>query len=201
MKMSAERRLAAPRETVWAALNDLDTLRYSIPGCDRLERLTDNVLVAAVTTKVGPVAATFKGTLTLSDVDPPNGYTIAGEGQGGAAGFATGRAKVRLLAVDSDTVLTYEVDATVGGKLAQIGSRMIDATAHKVAGEFFERLAARLEPRLEPRSEPRLEPRSEPGDDQAGVRDALSRSGLRPLIWVPLLIALVVLILYLFSSL
>jgi uncharacterized protein len=189
MKMSAERRLAAPRETIWAALNDLDTLRNSIPGCDKLERLTDNVLVAEVTTKVGPVAATFKGTLTLSDVDPPNGYTIEGEGQGGAAGFATGRAKVRLLAVDSDTVLTYEVDATVGGKLAQIGSRLIDATAHKVAGEFFERLAARLEPR------------SEPGEDRAGVPDALSRSGLRPLIWVPLLIALVVLILYLFSSL
>jgi carbon monoxide dehydrogenase subunit G len=188
MKMSEERRLAAPRETVWAALNDLDTLRASIPGCDKLERVSDTVMVAEVKTKVGPVAATFKGRLTSSDIDAPNGYTLEGEGQGGAAGFAAGRAKVRLLAIDDDTVLKYEVDVTVGGKLAQLGSRLIDATARKLADEFFDRFAARFEPPLEP-------------GDRAELPEALSRGGLRPLIWVPLLIALVTLILYVFSSL
>ncbi|MGE5442939.1 MAG: CoxG family protein [Bacteroidota bacterium] len=182
--MSEERRLAAPRETVWAALNDLDTLRASIPGCDKLEGVSDTVMVAEVKTKVGPVAATFKGRLTSSDIDAPNGYTLEGEGQGGAAG----RAKERLLAVDDDTVLKYEVDVTVGGKLAQLGSRLIDATARKLADEFFDRFAARFEPR------------SEPGD-RAELPEAPSRGGLRPLIWVPLLIALVTLILYVFSSL
>jgi hypothetical protein len=189
MRISEERRLAAPRETVWAALNDLEVLRTSIPGCDKLERVSDTVMAAEVKTKVGPVAATFKGRLTLSDVDPPNGYTLEGEGQGGAAGFASGRAKVRLVAVDADTVLNYEVDATVGGKLAQIGSRLLDATAHKLAGEFFDRLAARLQPR------------SEPEGERADLPDERTRGGLRPLIWVPLLIALVALILYVFSSL
>ena len=189
MRLSEERRLAAPRETVWAALNDLEVLRASIPGCDKLEKVSDTVMVAEVKTKVGPVAATFKGRLRLSDIDPPNGYTLEGEGQGGAAGFASGRAKVRLVAVDADTVLTYEVDATVGGKLAQIGSRLLDATAHKLAGEFFDRLAARLQPR------------SEPGGERADLPDERTRGGLRPLIWVPLLIALVALILYVFSSL
>jgi uncharacterized protein len=189
MKISEERRLAAPREAVWAALNDLDTLRASIPGCDKLERVSDTVMVAEVKTKVGPVAATFKGRLTSSDIDPPNGCTLEGEGQGGAAGFAAGRAKVRLLAVDGDTVLKYEVDATVGGKLAQLGSRLIDATARKLADEFFNRFAARFEPR------------SETGKDRAETPEAPSRGGLRPLIWVPLLIALVALILYVFSSL
>ena len=188
MKISEERRLAAPRETVWAALNDLEVLRASIPGCDKLERLSDSVMVAEVRTKVGPVAATFKGRLTLSDIDPLNGYTLEGEGQGGAAGFASGRTKVRLLAVDADTVLTYEVDATVGGKLAQIGSRLLDATAHKLADEFFDRLATRLQPRPEQ-------------GERADLPDGRARGGLRPLIWVPLLIAVVALILYLFSSL
>lgn len=189
MKISEERRLAAPRETVWAALNDLEVLRTSISGCDKLERVSDTVMVAEVKTKVGPVAATFKGRLTLSDIDPPNGYTLEGEGQGGPAGFASGRAKVRLLAVDAGTVLTYEVDATVGGKLAQIGSRLLDATAHKLAGEFFDQLAMRLQPRPEAEGE------------QADLPDERARGGLRPLFWVPLLIALVTLILYVFSSL
>ncbi len=103
MRIFEERRLAAPRETVWAALNDLEVLRTSIPGCDKLERVSDTVMAAEVKTKVGPVAATFKGKLMLSDVDPPNGYTLEGEGQGGAAGFASGRAKVRLVAVDAAT--------------------------------------------------------------------------------------------------
>ena len=189
MKISGERRLAAPRETVWAALNDLEVLRASIPGCDKLEKVSDTVMVAEVKTKVGPVAATFKGRLRLSDIDPPNGYTLEGEGEGGAAGFASGRTKVRLLAVDADTVLSYEVDATVGGKLAQVGSRLLDATAHKLAGEFFDRLAARLQPRPEAEGE------------RADLPEERARGGLRPPIWVPLLIAVVALILYLFSSL
>jgi uncharacterized protein len=184
MQMSAERHLAAPREAIWAALNDLDTLRDCIPGCEKLERVDENIIAAEVMAKVGPVATRFKGTLTVSDIDPPNGYTLNGKGQGGAAGFANGRAQVRLLAEDSGTTLKYEVDATVGGKLAQVGSRLIDATTRKLADDFFERLAARLAP-------------AQP----AATADEPERSGLRPLIWVPLLIAFVLLILYIFNKL
>jgi len=137
MDMKGEERIPAPREAVWEALNDPEVLKASIPGCQELEKTSDTGFSATVQAKVGPVKAKFKGEVSLSDIDPPNGYTISGEGKGGAAGFAKGGAKVSLAEDSGETVLSYEVDANVGGKLAQIGSRLIDSTAKKMAGDFF----------------------------------------------------------------
>jgi carbon monoxide dehydrogenase subunit G len=137
MDMKGQYRIPAPRAAVWAALNDLEVLKAAIPGCDAIQRLSETEIEATVTAKIGPVKASFKGAVTLSDIDPPNGYTIRGEGKGGPAGFAKGGAVVRLKEEGADTVLSYEVDASVGGKLAQIGARLIDSTAKKLADEFF----------------------------------------------------------------
>jgi carbon monoxide dehydrogenase subunit G len=139
MDMNGEVRIPAPREAVWRALNDPEILKQSIPGCEEIEKTSDTELTAKVTAKVGPVKARFGGKVTLSNLDPPNGYTITGEGQGGAAGFAKGGANVTLLPDEGGqgTLLRYEVHAAVGGKLAQIGSRLIDGTARKMAEEFF----------------------------------------------------------------
>jgi carbon monoxide dehydrogenase subunit G len=142
MDMKGEYRIPAPRAAVWAALNDVDVLKAAIPGCDSINRLSDTEIEATVTAKIGPVKASFKGLVTLSDIDPPNGYTIRGEGKGGPAGFAKGGAKVRLVDVGSETILSYEVDASVGGKIAQIGARLIDSTAKKLADEFFAKFSA-----------------------------------------------------------
>ncbi|MBT4169037.1 MAG: carbon monoxide dehydrogenase subunit G, partial [Rhodospirillaceae bacterium] len=137
MDLTGEYRIAASRERVWAALNDPEILKAAIPGCNTLDAVGDDSFTATVTAKVGPVKAKFQGQVTLSDMDPPNGYTIQGEGKGGAAGFAKGGAKVTLVEDGDGTLLQYEVNANVGGKLAQIGSRLIDGTAKKLAGEFF----------------------------------------------------------------
>jgi carbon monoxide dehydrogenase subunit G len=141
MDMTGEYRIAAPRAAVWAALNDPEILRQSIPGCDEIDKTSDTEFTAKVTAKVGPVKARFGGKVTLSDIDPPNGYTISGEGSGGAAGFAKGGAKVSLTDDGAETVLRYSVQANVGGKLAQIGSRLIDGTARKMAEDFFGRFS------------------------------------------------------------
>ena len=137
MDIKGEYFIPVPRPQVWAALNDVDVLKQAIPGCDSMNRLSDTEIEATVTAKVGPVKATFKGQVTLSDLDPPNGYSIRGEGKGGVAGFAKGGAKVRLTDAPGGTTLQYDVDAAVGGKLAQIGARLIDGTARKLADEFF----------------------------------------------------------------
>ena len=142
MDMSGERRIPAPREKVWAALNDPETLRTSIPGCETLERLEDNSLKATASVKVGPISAKFAGKVQLLDLDPPNGYRIEGEGQGGVAGFAKGGAVVKLVSDGVDTILSYEVKAQVGGKIAQLGARLIDATAKQMADAFFDRFTA-----------------------------------------------------------
>jgi uncharacterized protein len=141
VQMAGEQRIAAPRESVWAALNDPEVLKACIPGCQSLEKIDDNRLRATVTIKVGPITARFNGEVTLSDFDPPNSYRIAGEGQGGAAGFAKGGAAVRLGDDAGATMLAYEVTAQVGGKLAQLGGGLIDATAKSLAAAFFKRLA------------------------------------------------------------
>jgi carbon monoxide dehydrogenase subunit G len=141
MDMTGEYRIPASRETVWNALNDPEVLKQCIPGCDELEKKSETEYAAKVTAKVGPVKAKFGGAVTMSDLDPPNGYTISGEGSGGAAGFAKGGAKVALKEDGGDTVLSYTVNATVGGKLAQIGSRLIDSTAKKMANDFFGKFA------------------------------------------------------------
>jgi carbon monoxide dehydrogenase subunit G len=147
MQMTDSQRIAAPREQVWTALNDPEVLKRCIPGCESLEMTSPNEMTASVVLKVGPVKAKFAGKVTLSDLDPPNGYRITGEGSGGVAGFAKGGATVRL---EEDgpaaTILHYEVDAQIGGKLAQLGGRLIDSTAKKLAAEFFDNLAGILAP-------------------------------------------------------
>jgi len=138
MDMTGEYRIAAPRQAVWAALNDPEVLRAVIPGCETLTQSSPNELEAKVKAKVGPVSASFTGKVTLSELNPPESYVISGEGSGGVAGFAKGGAKVMLAEDGPDaTILTYEAKADVGGKLAQIGSRLIQGTAKKMADEFF----------------------------------------------------------------
>lgn len=145
MKMSGEYVIPADRQAVWDALNDPQALKDSIPGCESVDRVGDNEFESVVAAKVGPVRARFKGKIQLQNLDPPNGYTISGEGSGGAAGFAKGSANVNLSDAEGGTKLAYDVDATVGGKLAQIGQRLIDGTARKMADEFFANFAARFE--------------------------------------------------------
>ena len=149
MDMTGEFVIPAPRQKVWEALNDPAVLQQCIPGCETIEKLSDTELQAKVVAKVGPVRAHFGGKVTLSDLDPPNGYTIAGEGSGGAAGFAKGSATVRLVETPGSTDLHYEVKAQIGGKLAQLGARLIDATAKKLAGEFFEKFGEAVAPPAE----------------------------------------------------
>ena len=137
MEMSGEQLIPAPQRVVWDALNDPAMLKASVPGCESIERTGDNEYQVQMVARVGPVSAKFKGKLTLSDVQPPDSYSIAFEGQGGAAGFAKGGAHVRLAPEAEKTKLSYDVKASVGGKLAQIGSRLVDAAAKKVADDFF----------------------------------------------------------------
>jgi len=139
MDMMGEERIAANRESVWAALNDVAVLKQCIPGCESLEKTSDTDMAAKVKLQVGPVRAAFTGKVTLSDIDPPNGYRISGEGQGGVAGYAKGGAVVRLIEEGAGTLLKYEAKADVGGKLAQLGGRLIDSTAKKLAGDFFQK--------------------------------------------------------------
>lgn len=137
MKMTGEYVVPAPQQTVWDALNDPVILQQAVPGCESIERDGDNAFKGVVRAKVGPVSAKFSGKVNLTEMDPPNACLITGEGTGGAAGFAKGSARVRLAPEGEGTRLAYEVDASVGGKLAQIGQRFIDATAKKMADEFF----------------------------------------------------------------
>jgi carbon monoxide dehydrogenase subunit G len=142
MTMSGEVELAAPQAEVWAKLNDPEVLKVCIPGCETLEKLSDVEFQAVATNKIGPVKARFKGKVRLSDLDPPNSYRISGEGDGGVAGFAKGGAKVALAPKDGGTLLTYDVEAQIGGKLAQLGQRLINGAAKKLADDFFKKFAA-----------------------------------------------------------
>jgi carbon monoxide dehydrogenase subunit G len=144
MEMTGEYRIAAPREKVWAALNDPEILKASIPGCQELEKRSDTEMAAKVVSKIGPVKATFLGEVTLSNINPPSSYTISGEGKGGVAGFAKGGADVALTEEGAVTVLRYTAKAQVGGKLAQLGARLIDATAKQMADQFFGAFAERV---------------------------------------------------------
>jgi carbon monoxide dehydrogenase subunit G len=141
MKMSGEEIIPAPRQKVWEALNDPDVLKQSIPGCQSIDKKSDTDLEAKVVVKIGPVKAAFTGVVHLSDLNPPASYRISGEGKGGLAGFANGGADVRLEEVPEGTKLSYDVDAQVGGKLASLGSRLIDSTARSLASQFFEKFA------------------------------------------------------------
>ncbi|HEX4095557.1 MAG TPA: carbon monoxide dehydrogenase subunit G [Caulobacteraceae bacterium] len=144
MDMVGERRITAPRRIVWDALNDPEVLKASIPGCQSLEKLSDTQMKAIAAVKIGPISARFAGNVQLTDLDPPNGYSIGGEGQGGVAGFAKGGAKVKLEDDGPATTLRYEVHAQVGGKIAQLGARLIDATAKQMADQFFDRFSAQV---------------------------------------------------------
>ena len=154
MQMQGERSINASRAEVWLALNAPEVLKACIPGCDELEKTSDTSFEATVTQKVGPVKARFKGVVELSDIVEAESYTITGEGKGGAAGFAKGGAKVRLSDDGEGTLLVYEAEAKVGGKLAQLGSRLIDGFAKKMADDFFTRFQEAVEgPAEEPEAE------------------------------------------------
>jgi carbon monoxide dehydrogenase subunit G len=146
MTMNGEYQLAVPPQTVWEKLNDPETLKACIPGCEELNKTSDTEFQAIATVKIGPVKARFKGRVTLSDLDPPNGYKISGQGDGGVAGFAKGGATVKLAPKDGGTLLTYDVDAQIGGKLAQLGQRLINGAAKKVADDFFQNFAKAVNP-------------------------------------------------------
>lgn len=142
MELKDQITINAPRAKVYAALNDPDILRQSIPGCEALQKLSDTEFEATVSSKVGPLSVKLKGAVQLSDLDPPAGYTLSGEGKGGPAGFAKVRARVALAEEGPRTVLGYDVKAEVGGKLGQLGGTIIDRTARKLAGEFFQQFEA-----------------------------------------------------------
>ncbi|MFH5926774.1 CoxG family protein [Roseomonas xinghualingensis] len=147
MDMTGSRRIEAPRERVWEALNDPAVLQASIPGCESVERTGPDSFAAKVAVRIGPMSAKFGGKVTLSNVNPPAGYTITGEGQGGAMGFARGGADVSLVEEGpTTTTLNYNVKAQVGGKMAQLGARLVDSTARQMADQFFDRFAAQLAP-------------------------------------------------------
>ncbi|KQU71524.1 carbon monoxide dehydrogenase [Aminobacter sp. DSM 101952] len=144
MDMTGEQLIPAPREAVWNALNDITVLKDCIPGCTFLEEQEDGSLAAKSVLRIGPIKATFSGKVTFSNIIPMEGYCIVGEGQGGVAGFAKGGADVHLRDAEGGTMLVYTAKADIGGKLAQLGSRLIDSTSKKLAGEFFERFASEV---------------------------------------------------------
>ena len=219
MDMKGEYRIEAPRQEVWDALNDPEILKRAIPGCEEIVKTSDTEMTAKVTAKVGPVKAKFQGAVTLSDIVPPESYTISGEGKGGAAGFAKGGAKVALAEDGAATVLTYEVNANVGGKLAQIGSRLIDGTAKKMADDFFGTFAtlvggpAPAETAAE-QAAPSPEPAPQPAAAEAAPAPAATptppppapapaeeprQTGMNPLTWVSGIIVLVLVLLLFYT--
>ena len=185
MEMSGQQRIAAARDRVWAALNDPDILKQCIPGCQELTKEGDNAFSAKVRAKVGPVSANFTGQVTLSDMVPPESYTISGEGKGGAAGFAKGGAKVSLAEDGDGTLLSYDVEAKVGGKMAQLGARLIDGTARKMADDFFGRFSELVAPApeaapeaAEPAAAPVATAESSQPERRAGLLPVLVVAGI-----------------------
>lgn len=184
MELHGQYTIDAPREAVWQALNSEDVLSKCIPGCETLEKQSDTAFSAVVQAKIGPVKAKFKGKVDLTDLNPPESYRISGQGSGGPAGFAKGGALVTLAEDGKATSLTYTVDAQVGGKLAQIGQRLIDASAKKLADEFFQNLSNHFS--------------TEPVETPPAA--ATSSEGLPPLIWVTTLIVATLLLLAFFAT-
>lgn len=205
MDINGEQRIPASQQTVWEALNDPEALKASIPGCESVEKLSDTQFTARVTMAIGPVKAKFNGDVTLSDIDAPNGYTISGKGSGGAAGFGKGSAKVTLAPDGNGTVLRYAANASVGGKLAQIGQRLVDSAARKMADEFFTNFTTYLTakgaaaPAVEMATPP--EPPAaplEPESTAAATAPAVSNDNkkMSPMIWVGIAIVVVVLLIW-----
>ncbi len=216
MDMKGEHRIEAPRQRVWEALNDPEILKQCIPGCEEIVKTSDTEMTAKVTIKVGPVKAKFQGRVTLSDLNPPESYTISGEGKSGAAGFAKGGAEVHLAEDGAATVMTYEVHANVGGKLAQVGARLIDGTAKKMANDFFGKFAAVVggppaEAPAAAAAEPAPEPAGPPGPAEPAPEPAVAAPepvpaepapaprGLRPVTWITGLIVLALALILIFS--
>ena len=184
MEMSGEQLVPAPQKAVWNALNDPEMLKACVPGCEAIEPAGENTYQVLMVARVGPVSAKFKGKLTLSDIQPPRSYSISFEGQGGAAGFAKGGAQVRLSPEADKTKLSYDVKASVGGKLAQIGSRLVDAAAKKIADDFFRNFNEKVGARhadadttvILPKEGEEDRPAKEPGDRQLpGLSDKTLR--------------------------
>ena len=225
MEMKGEYRIAAPRQRVWEALNNPEVLKHCIPGCQSLDKLSDTEFNGRVIASVGPVRATFGGKVKLSDLDPPQSYTITGEGSGGVAGFAKGGAKVNLAEEGAETLLSYAVQAQVGGKLAQIGSRLIDGVARKMANDFFGSFATEMaagQPAPAPAEEgvvspppadtlergPEPSPTARPVEREPVATEPLLPAPpprpegrrLPPAVWVTGLAAIVGVLLYLFTS-
>ena len=205
MEMSGERLIAAPREAVWAALNDPEVLKACIQGCESIEKISDTEMTATVAAKIGPISARFNGKVTLADLDPPNAYTISGEGQGGVAGFAKGGAKVQLADAEGGTKLAYQVSAQIGGKMAQLGARLIDSVAKSYAESFFTKFSERLAPAPAPEVVPAPAPTAtkettsmaDHAHEHAHPTHGEDRSnpvvaGLPLGIWVPIIISAVV---------
>ncbi|HJU20010.1 MAG TPA: carbon monoxide dehydrogenase subunit G [Stellaceae bacterium] len=203
MDITGEYRIPAPRQRVWEGLNDPDLLKECIPGCQSIDKVSDTEFAAKVLAKVGPVKAAFGGKVTLSDLDPPNSYTIAGEGTGGVAGFAKGSARVDLVEEGDETLLKYAAQAHAGGKLAQIGSRLIGATARKMADDFFGRFATLVGSggATSPASDPgEAAPLARAADEPQPEGNATAQAArLSPALWVGGLTALVAVTLYVFA--
>jgi hypothetical protein len=199
MEFTGSYAIPAPPETVWAALNDPATLKSCIPGCESLARDGEHRFLATATLRIGPVKATFKSVIEQSELEPPRRCVLRGEGQGGVAGFARGAAEVVLGRNGEATVLTYTAQATIGGKLAQIGQRLIDSAARQVADEFFARFSAEVSApdTMTPAPE---RPVGEMPDQPPLIQDRTSREGLAPEIWVIGLIAIVIILLALFGT-
>jgi carbon monoxide dehydrogenase subunit G len=219
MDMTGEFRIPAPRQRVWEGLNDPQILKECIPGCQTIEKVSDTEFAAKVLAQVGPVKANFAGKVTLSDLDPPQSYTIAGEGSGGVAGFAKGSAKVNLAEDGGATLLHYAVQAHVGGKLAQIGSRLIDSVARKMAENFFTRFVAAVAPEqpapaaareseavardraaAEPPGPGAVPVASVEAQPDAAAPPAKKDIRLRPALWVTGLAAIIGAVLYFFTG-
>jgi hypothetical protein len=199
MDMTGEYRIPAPRDKVWAALNDPEILKASIPGCQSLERVSEREFTARVIAKVGPVKSTFNGHVVLDNINAPESYTISGEGKGGAAGFAKGGADVRLAEDGDATLLRYAAKADVGGKLAQLGSRLIDGTAKKMADEFFQNFRQQVAPEVAaiPEEAPaaEAEPAREPEPAPGGLISDLAQNRF---VWVAAAIVVLMILVLLF---
>ncbi|MBL8805615.1 MAG: carbon monoxide dehydrogenase subunit G [Rhodospirillales bacterium] len=194
MNLSGEYRLPQPRQTVWNGLNDPLILRQCIPGCEELAKTSDTEFTAKVGLKIGPMTAKFTGKVTLTDLDPPNGYKIAGEGQGGVAGFGKGSAVVTLEEDGAGgTILKYTADSQVGGKMAQLGSRLIDATAKKLADEFFGKFTEVVSGPAAPAND---SPATEPAAAGPAATPAGDGGGLPQSVWIVALIAAVGVVLW-----
>jgi carbon monoxide dehydrogenase subunit G len=202
MEFTGRYAIPASPEAVWDGLNDPELLKTCIPGCEEIEKTSPTDFIAKATLKIGPMKATFRGKVTLSNLDPPHRCTLSGEGQGGVAGFAKGNAEIALAPEDGGTVLTYSANASVGGKLAQIGQRLIDGAAKQIADEFFSRFAQALTAKA-PVAQLAPDPEVEHGPTGFTLladNSRAARDGVAPEIWVVGLIGVVVILLLILGT-